>query len=229
MATMDREISLPLMTFEEFLAWSNDETRAEWVDGRVETLMPVSRAHLTVTRFLIFLLEYYLNTKRLGELIHAPFLMRLRSRPSGREPDLAVVLDMHTDRMTSTYLDGPADVVIEVISPESRDRDRIHKYREYAQAGIPEYWLIDPELRTAEFYTLNEGAYEPAGIDAEGRFWSNTLPGFWIMVHWLWEPPSLPEILRAWDTSPTRDAVFEHNAEGYLIYPPKPGYDNIQP
>ena len=126
-----------------------------------------------------------MNTKRLGVLIHAPFLMRLNSRPSGREPDLAVLLNSHIDRFTSTYIDGPADIVIEVISPESRDRDRIDKYREYAEAGIPEYWLIDPELRTAEFYALRNGAYEPAGIDAEGRFWSNILPDFWLMVQWL--------------------------------------------
>ena len=214
------------MTFEEFLAWSNEDTRAEWVDGRVETLMPVSLAHLRITRFLIFVLEYYLNVQRLGELIHAPFLMRLPSRPSGREPGLAVVLDAHRDRIKSTYIDGPADIVVEVIRPDSRGRDRIDKYREYAQAGIPEYWLIDPDLKTAEFYTLHEGVYEPAGIDAEGRFWSNMLPGFWLMVTWLWEPPSLPEILRTWETGPTREAAFARDAEGYLTYPPKPRQDS---
>lgn len=223
MAAMDTARSLPHMTFEEFLAWSNEDTRAEWVNGRVEILMPVSLAHLAITRLLILLLGYYLNTHRLGTLIHAPFLMRLPFRPAGREPDIAVVLDAHRHRLTPTYIDGPADVVVEVISPESRDRDRIEKYREYALAGIPEYWLIDPVLKTAEFYTLREGSYEPAGIDAEGRFWSNTLPGFWLMVEWLWEEPSLPEIVRAWETGPSREAAFAHDAEGYLLYPPKPG------
>jgi Uma2 family endonuclease len=213
------------MTFEEFLAWSNEDSRAEWIDGRVEMLMPVSLVHLKITRFLIFILEYFVSVQRIGTLVHAPFLMRLSSRPSGREPDLAVVLEEHRDRLTSTYIDGPADLVVEVISPESRERDRIEKYREYAEAGVPEYWLIDPELRTAEFYTLHEGAYEPAGIDAEGRFWSNVLPGFWLMVPWLWDAPPLPDILTAWERAPSRETVFARDSEGFLTYPPKPGLD----
>ncbi len=225
MVITDREISLPLSTFEEFLAWSNEEVRAEWVDGRVETLMPVSLAHLNITRFLIVVLDFFLNMHRQGVVIHAPFLMRLPSRPSGREPDIAVVLDANRHRLTATYIDGPADVVVEVISPESRDRDRIEKFREYAKAGIPEYWLIDPELKTAEFYTLHAGAYEPAGIDAEGRFWSNVLPCFWLVVTWLWEPPSLPDILRAWENGPSRETAFAHDGEGFLIHPSKPESD----
>jgi len=214
------------MTFDEYLAWSNEDVRAEWVDGRIETLMPVSLAHLAITRFLIVVLDTFLHLRKLGVLVHAPFLMRLQSRPSGREPDIAVVLDTHNDRLTPTYIDGPADVVVEVISPESRDRDRIDKYREYADAGVPEYWLIDPELKTAEFYTLRNGFYEPASIDAEGRFWSNSLPDFWLMVHWLWDAPQLTEILRAWETGPSRETAFAHDAEGYLIYPPKPDTEN---
>jgi Uma2 family endonuclease len=222
MAIIDRTTILPTMTFDEFLSWSSEESRAERVDGGVQTLAPVSLAHLAITRFLIVVLDFYLNTRRLGTLIHAPFLMRLPSRPSGREPDIAVVLNSSRERLTPTYIDGPADVVVEVISPESRDRDRIEKYREYAEAGVTEYWLIDPDLRTAEFYTLRQAAYEPARIDAEGRFWSDRLPDFWLMVGWLWEPPSVTEIMRAWEDGPTRDAAFAHDAEGYLIYPPKP-------
>jgi Uma2 family endonuclease len=220
MATLDKETLLPSMTFEEFLNWSNEDTRAEWVDGRVEILMPVSYGHLAITRFLIIVLGYFLNVRKMGVLIHSPFLMRLSSRPSGREPDVAVVLNAHRDRIYSTFIDGPADIVVEVISPESRERDRIEKYREYAMASIPEYWLIDPALKTAEFFKLREGVYEPSSIDAEGRFWSDALPGFWMMVNWLWEEPSLPEILQAWENGPTREVAFASDEEGYLIYPP---------
>src|SRR5690242_3302123 len=136
MATLDREISLPPMTFEEFLDWSSEGARAEWVAGRVEILMPVSYAHLAIIRFLILALGYFLSAKNTGILIHAPFLMRLPSRPSGREPDIAVLLNTHRDHLQPAYIEGPADIVVEVTSPESRDRDRIEKYREYAQAGI---------------------------------------------------------------------------------------------
>jgi Uma2 family endonuclease len=219
MATLDKETRLPLMTFEDFLAWSGEETHAEWVEGRIQTLVPASIAHQLIKGFLFFLFKVFLQGKDLGIVLDAPTLMRLSTRPSGREPDLLFIAKPHLGQVLQNYIDGPADIVVEVISPESRERDRIEKYREYAQAGIPEYWLIDPTLKTAEFYTLREGAYEPASIDAEGRFWSNVLPGFWLLVTWLWEEPSLPEILRAWGAGPTREEAFQCDAEGLLIYP----------
>ena len=220
MATLDREISLPLMTFEEFLNWSNEDNRAEWVEGRVEILMPASIQHQLLKGFLFFVLKLFLQGKDLGLVLDAPTLMRLPIRPSGRDPDLLFIGKSKLDQVRQNYIDGPADIVVEVISPESRERDRVQKYRECAQAGIPEYWLIDPTLKTAEFFTLRNGAYEPAGIDAEGRFWSDALPGFWMMVNWLWDEPSLPEILRSWETGPTREEAFASDAEGFLIYPP---------
>jgi Uma2 family endonuclease len=220
MATLDKETSLPLMTFEEFLNWSNEDTRAEWVEGRVEILVPASIPHQLLTGFLFFLLKLFLQGKDLGLVLDAPTLMRLPLRPSGREPDLLFIAQSKIDQVHHTYIDGPADIVVEVISPESRERDRIEKYREYASAGIPEYWLIDPALKTAEFFKLREGVYEPSSIDAEWRFWCDALPGFWMMVHWLWAEPSVPEILQAWENGPTREAAFASDGEGYLIYPP---------
>ena len=90
------------------------------------------------------------------------------------------------------------DVAVEVISPESDDRDRVEKFEEYANAGVLEYWIIDPELRSAEFYVLNDGAYRLNPVDAEGRYWSAILPGFWIKIDWLWNQPRIMEVLQAW-------------------------------
>ncbi|MEW6209961.1 MAG: Uma2 family endonuclease, partial [Acidobacteriota bacterium] len=98
-------------------------------------------------------------------------------------------------------LDGPADLVIEVISPESRARDRGDKFYEYEQGGVREYWLIDPLRRQAEFYQLKEdGIYRPASADEEGIYHSRALDGLWIRVEWLWlDPmPMLMDVLRQW-------------------------------
>ncbi len=86
---------------------------------------------------------------------------------------------------------------------------------------MTEYWLIDPALKSAEFFTLNEGVYEPASIDAEGRFWSAVLPGFWLMVTWLWAEPALPDILSAWENGPSREEALARDSEGFLLYPGK--------
>jgi Uma2 family endonuclease len=65
------------------------------------------------------------------------------------------------ERWGERYVDGPADLVIEVVSPESRVRDRREKFREYQVAGVAEYWLIDPMQKTGEVYALSpSGVYE---------------------------------------------------------------------
>lgn len=74
----------------------------------------------------------------------------------GREPDLLFVAQEHLDRLQETYLDGPANLVVEVVSPESLARDRGAKFVEYEAGGVPEYWLLDPLRRWAEFYCLGE-------------------------------------------------------------------------
>jgi Uma2 family endonuclease len=131
----------------------------------------------------------------LGEVIDGPFQMKLGR--SGREPDLLFVAREHLERFKQTYLDGPADLVVEVVSPESTGRDRGDKFYEYREAGIPEYWLIDPQLQQAEFYQLDAaGRYQNIAADASGVYRSRALPGFWLRVGWLWQDP-LPDVTQA--------------------------------
>ncbi|MEA3338380.1 MAG: Uma2 family endonuclease, partial [Chloroflexota bacterium] len=131
----------------------------------------------------------------LGVVLSAPFQMKLAR--SGREPDLLFVAQEHLGRLQETYLDGPADLAVEIISLESIGRDRGDKFCEYEEAGIPEYWLIDPLREQAEFYRLDaQGRYCLTSPDEEGVYHSQTLPGFWLRVDWLWQE-SLPHSVRA--------------------------------
>jgi Uma2 family endonuclease len=128
----------------------------------------------------------------------APFAVRLRVSDQGREPDLLFVCTENLDRLKNTYLDGAADLIIEVASPESMMRDRGQKYIEYEAEGVIEYWLIDPQRRSAEFHRLGEdGLYRP--IPPQDHIYhSDVVPGFFLDVRWLWQDP-LPselEILR---------------------------------
>ena len=187
------------ITFEEFLAWCDGETRAEWVDGEVVLLSPNSRTHQWTLDFLNDLVKTHVRTHRLGSVLFAPFLMRLPSRPSGREPDLLFVANAHADRLRETYLDGPADLVVEIVSPESDERDRGTKFVEYEAAGIPEYWLVDALREEAWFYQLGEdGRYHLGPIDPDGFYHSAVLPGFRLRVAWLWQRalPTLDEVAR---------------------------------
>ena len=184
------------MTYDEFLAWAGEDTLAEWVDGEVVMCSPASKQHQRISDFLISVMKAFVEQQGLGMVLSAPFQMKLTR--SGREPDLLFVSQEHLARLGETYLDGPADLVVEIISPESVGRDRGTKFYEYEEAGIPEYWLIDPLREQAEFYCLDEqGHYSLVSPDAEGIHRSETLPGFWLRVDWLWQPPPVLDALRA--------------------------------
>jgi len=83
---------------------------------------------------------------------------------------------------------------VEIISPESAGRDRGDKFYEYAQGGVPEYWLIDPQTQWAEFHLLDGDRYRPVFSVEKGEYHSQMLPGFWLRVEWLWQQP-LPRVL----------------------------------
>jgi Uma2 family endonuclease len=177
------------MTWEEFLEWCDEDTWAEWVDGEVQMVSPVNERHSDIGDFLTTVLRLYVRKKKLGRVDSAPFLMRLPNVPRGREPDILFVRQEHLHRLRETYLDGPADLVIEITSSESVGRDRGEKFVEYEAAGVLEYWLIDPARRRAEFYMLNEGMYQIADPDTQGIYRSQVVDGFWLRVAWLWQDP----------------------------------------
>src|SRR5437879_4530557 len=131
------------MTFEEFLEWTDEDTFAEWVDGEVIILSPASKQHQSLNKFLTMILGAFIEARDLGELLFAPFLMKLSTRPSGREPDLIFIAKEHLDRLKNTYLDGPADLVIEIVSPESQARDRGAKFYEHEKAGVAEDRMLE--------------------------------------------------------------------------------------
>jgi Uma2 family endonuclease len=180
------------MSYEEFLVWA-DGRHAEWLNGKVVLMSPASERHQHLLSFLDRLLGLFVQLRRLGVVIVAPFQMRLDN--SGREPDLLFVSAANLNRLHNAYLQGPADLVVEIVSPESIGRDRGDKFYEYEDGGVPEYWLLDPLTERAEFYQLDEnGIYELVRID-DGIYRSQQLPGFWLDPAWLWQDP-LPSPLR---------------------------------
>jgi Uma2 family endonuclease len=193
--------SPPKVTYEEFLARSDENTFAEWVDGEVIQMSPASQRHQLLVSFLTSLFQLLVEARQAGVVLNAPFQMKLASRPSGREPDVLFIADEHLGRLKETYLDGPADIAVEIISPESRARDRGDKFYEYEQGGVREYWLIDPLRKQAEFYVLgDDGIYRLATVGEDGLFRSRVLEGLELKVAWLWQEPLPPllSVLREW-------------------------------
>ncbi|GBC85052.1 hypothetical protein HRbin11_01493 [bacterium HR11] len=178
------------MTFEEFLDWLDEDTWAEWVDGEVIMLSPASLPHQRFAKFLTIIMDAIAEATDAGIVLTAPFLMRLPTRPSGREPDILFVRKEHLDRLRDHYLDGPADLVVEVASSDSIGRDRGEKFVEYEAAGVAEYWLVDPDRGQVEACHLGtDGRYHPIRPDRRGWLHSVELVGFRLNPAWVSQTP----------------------------------------
>ncbi|MCS7240926.1 MAG: Uma2 family endonuclease, partial [Candidatus Bipolaricaulota bacterium] len=112
-------------------------------------------------------LDAYAQANGLGVVVDAPFTMKLGPEGPVREPDLLFVAQENLERLKETHLEGPADLGVEIVSPESAARDQGTKFYEYEAAGVREYWLLDPDREEAEFYMLREGRYRL--VYPEGR------------------------------------------------------------
>jgi len=189
------------ISYEEFLNLPHENEHVEWVNGEVVDMPPISDEHQEVALFLLRLLTEFVEIRRLGKVRYEPFQMKTAIDLPGRAPDILFVSNANLQRVKKLHVEGPADLVVEVISPDSRGRDRGEKYYEYEKGGVREYWLIDPIRKQAEFYLLDSaGVYGLAPIGKDGTFRSSVLEGFWLKVEWMWQsPPDLRDIVRMWE------------------------------
>lgn len=105
------------------------------------------------------------------------------------------------DKIKSGYVDGPPDLAVEIVSPDSVERDYENKRRRYEEAGVKEYWIIDP-LESSATFLVREGKGFVEKPPKDHIFHSNELPGFDINVRWQWQrplPATLPIIRRLLD------------------------------
>lgn len=175
------------VSFHDFLKLYEGQ-RAEWLMGRVEVYVTNNVKHQAVLLFLSNLLNYFVSLKNLGQVLLAGVSMYVGDDIPAREPDLIVVLNEHLERIKPTYLDGVGDVVFEVVSPESVARDYGAKFQEYEQAGVPEYWLIDPMREATYLYVLGEDKlYHLVKPNEAGELASLVMPGFTLNPQVLWQ------------------------------------------
>lgn len=160
----------------------------EWVEG-VVIRMSGSLKHNDLNDYVRLLCAAYFELRPIGRALSQPFVMRLPAFPNRRrEPDLMIVLKTNPSEIKTTFLDGAADICVEVVSEESVERDHGDKFHEYEQGGVPEYWILDPLRSEARFYRLNaQGLYLPQTVDAAGNYRTPALPGFVLHVPTLWQ------------------------------------------
>lgn len=116
--------------------------------------------------------------------------MRLDAIGRIREPDLQIILNNNPGQLTDTAMNGPADICLEVVSPESVARDYGDKFNEYEKAGVREYWIIDPIRQRCDFNRRSEaGIYIEMEPDDQGYYHTPLLPKLALHVPTLWKDP----------------------------------------
>jgi Uma2 family endonuclease len=153
-------------TYTDLLKWDED-FRAELYEGDAIVKEPPLTVHQRVLAELFFQIMSHLKGKK-GKVFPAPFGVRLfpkkdRSDDTFFEPDIVVVCD--PAKLDEKGCNGPPDFVIEIISPSSARYDRIYKLRKYEKAGVREYWIIDPETKSVQVFTLENGRFLASGYD----------------------------------------------------------------
>lgn len=197
---LDVELPPQPLSFEEFMEWGlKVEIHAEWVEGYIEVRMGTDYRHQDIILMLSMMFSFW-SGKNGGKALLAPFTMRLNPgvkikkanrQGSGREPDVLYLAPENMGRLQPTFIDGPADVAVEVISPESQQRDRYVKFSEYEKAGVREYWLIDWEAQEEEFYRRDDatGRFVRVALTADNIFRSEVMPGLLLDVTVLRQRP----------------------------------------
>jgi Uma2 family endonuclease len=161
----------------------NTNRLVELSDGCLEILPMADRYHQRIVRFMFQILNAFIIGHSLGEVLFAPLPVRLWPGKL-REPDILYLQNARTTDSPHEPINA-IDLAVEVVSPgeENRKRDLITKPAEYAQAGIREYWIVDPQEQRITVLTLAANVYREHGVFRPGdEATSLVLPGFGVKV-----------------------------------------------
>jgi Uma2 family endonuclease len=173
--------------------WLTDSTRrlVEFTDGRLEVLPMPTDLHQATVRFM-FLALFAFVTPLGGEVFFSPLRMRIRPRKF-REPDVLLMKSAKDPRRRNRFWLG-ADLTLEVVSEDKPERDLIDKRFDYAEAKVPEYWIVNPQSETITVLRLENESYIEHGVFARGhRATSLILPGFGVDVAEVFDREKVPD------------------------------------
>ena len=187
---MDRKPRLGTYRFADFMELVQSDQKADLIDGSICFDGPQTVEENDLIGWLLVVLGQYLEVKKLGRITVNKVAYRLNDH-NAPEPDLGIVLGSRVKILKGGYVDGAPDVAVEVVSPDSVDRDYEDKRLKYEEAGVKEYWILDPDEQQTTFLVRGEDRH--AGFSEHllenSVFHSTAVPGFWLDVNWLWADP----------------------------------------
>ena len=171
-------------TYDDYALLPDDGKRYEVIRAEIYTSAPPRPLHQRVIFRLSYFLEAFLEERSSGIAFSAPIDVLLPEKLGDPvQPDILFVRSDRIHIIGETYIEGAPDLVMEVLSPSNPSHDRSLKYQLYEEAGVLEYWIIDPRERTIEIHVLRDGSYillGRFGEDESAR--SELLEGFAVIV-----------------------------------------------
>jgi Uma2 family endonuclease len=147
-----------VLTYDDLRATPDDGRRYEIMEGELAVTPAPSTTHQRISRNLAYVLHTYITQHGLGEVLNAPVDVIL-DRTTVVEPDLLFVARTRASIITERAIEGPPDLVVEILSPSTEQRDRGVKQQVYARYGVQHYWRVDPAARSVAELVLSGATY----------------------------------------------------------------------
>ena len=168
-------VTVNKLSWEDIKDFPESPGRTEIVDGELIMSPTAGNRHQRICSLLAIELGLHVRTKMLGLLFSSPVHVIL-AKHTHYEPDLCFVASGRRSIVQESYIEGPPDLIVEVISESNRSHDTVVKFRDYAR-GVREYWLVDPRENLISTWRLEAGHYELLGRAASGgQVTSRALP-----------------------------------------------------
>ena len=181
-----------LIRYDLFRALVADGRKADLIDGVIYMASPDNKINNTLNGFLFKLISIYVEARDIDGFT---FISRFSCRITdlrAPEPDVGYVTPERAHLVHDNEMEGGPDIAVEIVSRDSRNRDYGEKLELYRDAGVSEYWIVDPLQRRVQFLGLTEGRYELLPLEDNRIFRCRVIPGFWLDVNWLLSRPVPP-------------------------------------
>src|ERR1017187_9453099 len=185
-------------TFEDFCAQIPEGLKADLIEGVIHVASPDNIQHNEIDLWYAEVLRRFLRKRKIkGRVFGFRIAFRLDDE-NAPEPDLVYMRPDRVHLIRRTFVKGPPDWALEIVSPSSGERDYRKKRNQYERFGVGEYWIIDPIEETMTCFRLGKNGKYKEIRPRDGKIESHVIPGFWVKPEWFWQWP-LPdedEVLR---------------------------------
>jgi Uma2 family endonuclease len=156
------------LTYDDFLLFPEDGNRHELIDGEHCVSPAPNIKHQQISVNLTVIIGSWLDANPIGHVFHAP-VDTVLSFVDVVEPDLVYVSRERSAFIAKKHLTGAPDLVVEITSKATRNRDQTAKLRLYERSGVQEYWIVDPDIEVVRVHRRRGNGFGVAGELVRGR------------------------------------------------------------